>query len=219
MFTACVEVQSLIPFDVAAGVFATSDAKYLAGVGQEDAVNTAYNNYYRTRWNPYFLDRDGRCRNLELITSAHVVDWREYTHLEFAVDFMLANRMCKALTYMLPERQIILAIHRSRRSSGFTESDIDTLSAVNQHLNTLYSTLAAITAFPVPSLTRQVIAEPFALFLDVRPRYAPLWHIGSIQPRSPRISLSAAGPWRSISKAYLKSSTCVVGISYDGDLG
>ena len=62
MRTACVEAQALIPFDAGAGVFAATDARHLIGIGQGDSVNTAYNDYYRTRWNPYFLDKDGRCQ-------------------------------------------------------------------------------------------------------------------------------------------------------------
>lgn len=89
------------------------------------------------------------------------MDWREYTDLEFAVDFMLANRMCKALTYMLPERQILLAIYRSRQSPDFTDSDIDFLAEINQHLNDLYSTFDTIREIPDPALSPQGVAERF----------------------------------------------------------
>ena len=159
MRTACLEVQTLVPFDVTAGIFNASDARYLEGVGQSDAVNESYNTYYRTR-QPSFLKDDGRV-DLGGILSTHVLDCRKYSNLEFASDFMLPNRMCKALSNALSEHKITLAIHRSRTSSDFTEADVDTLGIVNDYLNNLYPNFAKKGNAPDLTLSAEGIAEKF----------------------------------------------------------
>lgn len=137
MRTACLQVQTLIPFDAAAGIFDNSDARYLEGVGQSDAVNASYNAYYRKR-QPLFLDGEGHV-DMDFILSTYVYDWRKVSQLEYAVDFMFPNGMFESLSYVLPGHRITLAIQRSRFTPHFSEHDVDTLGIINEHLNNIFS--------------------------------------------------------------------------------
>ncbi|MGA2766472.1 MAG: helix-turn-helix transcriptional regulator [Spirochaetia bacterium] len=137
MRTACLQVQTLIPFDAAAGIFDSADARYLEGVGQSDAVNASYNAYYRKR-QPLFLDGEGHV-DMDFILSTYVYDWRKVSRLEYAVDFMFPNGMFESLSHVLPGHRISLAIQRSRFSPHFSDQDVDTLGIINEHLNTIFS--------------------------------------------------------------------------------
>ena len=74
---------------------------------------------------------------------------------------MMANRMYKALSYMLPQYEILFAVYRSRLSPDFTDTDIDVLGSINEHLNTLYSAFDAIRELPEASFTQRRISEEF----------------------------------------------------------
>ncbi len=160
LHTASVEVRSLIPFDAAAGVFSTADARFLSGTGMSDSVNASYNAYYRTR-QPLSLDNRGRIRNLEFLISARIVDWRKFDSLEFVSDFMMPNGMCKSLSHFIPGHSITMTIHSSRSSPDFMESDVNTLGIVNEYLNDLAASLDRGTSTPAPNLSAEEIAERF----------------------------------------------------------
>jgi DNA-binding CsgD family transcriptional regulator len=139
MHTACTEVESLIPFDAAVGFHRTMDVRVLDGIGLADAVKASYNDYYRTR-SPGVLGADGKL-DFRFLMSTSIVDWREYGNLEFAMDFMLPNRMCRSLAHVFPTQQITLTVQRSRRSPDFTEEDVTILDLLNLHLNIYWSFL------------------------------------------------------------------------------
>jgi DNA-binding CsgD family transcriptional regulator len=151
------EIQSIVPFDAAAGVFWNGDATYLSGLGISDSVNASYNSYYRIR-QPAF--QSGK-RTVEYYTSMKIFDWRNYHDLEFATDFMLANGMYKSLTNPGPDHLITVAVQRSRMSPDFTERDVHALGLINEYLNSLYSTFDTRSASPVPNLSGREIAERF----------------------------------------------------------
>ena len=160
LHTACLEVQTLIPFDVTAGIFDTSDARYLEGVGQSDAVNASYDNYYRTR-QPYFLGRAGKHVDWDVVLATQVFDWRKFCGLEFAMDFMLPSKMVKSLTFGVLGQKITLSIHRSLLSPDFLDSDIGTLGLVNESLNNLYSSFDKRKDIPDSTFSAEGIAERF----------------------------------------------------------
>jgi Bacterial regulatory proteins, luxR family len=159
MHTACVEVQPLIGFDAAAGVFDASDARVLEGIGVDSAGQASYNYYYRTT-QPSFLKNKGRV-DFSGILVQHVIDCRKFDCLEFFADFMLPHGLYKALQYSLPHLKITLAIYRSRMSTKFTDVDVDTLGFLNQSLNDLYSSFDTQKGFPDPLPSAESIAKKF----------------------------------------------------------
>jgi hypothetical protein len=78
---ACIELDKLIPFDTAAAILSTFDARVLDGVGVDESVLASYNNYYRTK-QPFFLGEDGKNQDFAFLQSTPVVDWRAYGELE-----------------------------------------------------------------------------------------------------------------------------------------
>jgi len=159
LHVAGVEIQNLIPFDSAAGVFNTIHGIYLDGIGMSDAVNAAYNSYYRTR-QPLYLESNERM-DMATALSVHLWDWTTCTQTEYATDFMIPNGMCKSLAYVLPGHSITITIQRSRMSPGFSEWEIDTLGIVNAYLNDLYSRRAGKRRAADPLLSAHEIAEKF----------------------------------------------------------
>jgi DNA-binding CsgD family transcriptional regulator len=123
LHAACVEINRLIPFDETAGVFDTSDGRNLDGIGKSDTCTNAYNNYYRRRRPP---------------VSNWIVNWRSFD-VEYTVDFMFPNGMYKTLRYPVSGHPIYLCLKRSRLSPNFSDSDVDTLSVVDDYVNSLYS--------------------------------------------------------------------------------
>ena len=146
MHTACVEMQRLIPFDQTTGVFDMSDCRSLEGTGKSDPVTAAYNNYYRKIKPPYLPS---------------IVDWRRYDALEYAVDFMFANRMFKGLRHVVPGHRLYICVYRSRRCPDFLESDLDMLGIVDEYLNNLYSSLDAEGDVPDPGMAVEAIRDRF----------------------------------------------------------
>jgi hypothetical protein len=160
LHVASAEARTVIPFDVAAGTFLTSDARYLDGIGQGESVVVAYNTYYRTR-QPYFVERNGEHRNSPLTLSVNRVNWLKFDYLEIATDFMIRNGMYKSLAIVDRDHKITVNLHRSRMSPGFADSDVDTLRIVNGFLNSLYSSFGKRTDILHPSLSAQEIAGKF----------------------------------------------------------
>lgn len=154
-----VEIQNLIPFDSAVGVFDTTHGIYLDGIGMSDAVNAAYNSYYRTR-QPLYLKKNDRM-DMATVLSMHLWDWTTCAQTEYATDFMIPNGMCKSLAYILPGHSITITIQRSRLSSGFNESEIDTLGIVNAYVNDLYSRRTGKRRAADALLSAREIAERF----------------------------------------------------------
>src|SRR5208337_3052558 len=114
MSTAATEVEKLIPFDVASGIFSNSDGRWLEGIGPPESVNVAYNTYYRTR-NPLLFSEDGKRMDLGDFLYNPVHDaWKKYKNLEFFDDYMIPNGFYKSLANTLGGHQISLSIKRSR---------------------------------------------------------------------------------------------------------
>ena len=153
MRTACLEVQTLIPFDNYANIFSVLDSRFLGGMGPGDAAKS-FNGYYR-----YRLPSFGR----DLTLIPEIVDWQGLGSLEFVVDFMWPHGSWKSINHHLfPGQQIFLSINRSRRSSNFLESDIDTLGLVDGYLNNLYARFDKKRDPPDSTLSTEGIAERFS---------------------------------------------------------
>ncbi len=152
--TACLEVKTFIPFDVTADIFDALSLSRLGGIGPS-AVAKAYDVYYRTKQQIPFVD----LKNTAL--TPPMIDWRGLGHLEYAVDFMWPNGMWKSLIHVVPGKPLLLAIQRSRLSPSFTESDIDTIAIVNEHLNDLYTSLDKRNDQRNLFLSTEQIAEAF----------------------------------------------------------
>jgi DNA-binding CsgD family transcriptional regulator len=159
MRTASVEVETLIPFDAAAGIFSTIDGRFLGGVGQPESVGLAYNRFYRTRMPAYFSEATGQDHFDTNFGPA--INWRRYRSSEFAVDFMIPNGMSKSLSALSPEQPVSLSVNRSRLAPDFTEMDAAILDVLNQHLGNLYRILQGREDSPYPNLTVQVVSERF----------------------------------------------------------
>jgi DNA-binding CsgD family transcriptional regulator len=154
MRTACLEVQTLIPFDATANIFSVRDSADLGGIGPSEAA-ASFNSYYRYRLPPF--GRDWK-------VAPEIVDWRGLGSFEFAVDFMWPNGCWKSLNHRpYPGQQIFLSIQRSRLSSDFDESDIDILGLVDRHLNSLYSSFDKRRVAPDSTLPFEGIPETFPL--------------------------------------------------------
>jgi DNA-binding CsgD family transcriptional regulator len=141
--TACREAERLIPFDATACLHRLGDGRWfercLGGINCTRPVTASFNTYYRLRQpgagsGP--LDRD-----MALLLSAPFVEWRRLQRLEYASDFMIANKMSKSLARILPAHVISLSIHRTRQSQDFREVDAIVLDLLNQHLNQYWSLL------------------------------------------------------------------------------
>ena len=145
LHAACVEIHRLIPFDETAGVFDTSDGRNLDGIGKSDACTDAYNTYYRER----------RPR-----VSSWIVNWRCFD-VEYTVDFMFPNGMYKTLRYPVSGHPIYLCLKRSRLGPNFSDSDVDTLSVVDDYINSLYSGFDRQGNRLSPTLSAEAIAEGF----------------------------------------------------------
>jgi Bacterial regulatory proteins, luxR family len=136
--TACIEIQTIIPFDTGSGVFDPLDTTVLEGIGLSDSGKESYNTYYRTK-QPGFLPTGGKHMVKEWLYSTWVVDWRNFDDLEFAADFMFPNRMYRSLGHFIPGHQLTIGIERSRMGPDFSQADIDNLGLVNEYVNALYS--------------------------------------------------------------------------------
>jgi DNA-binding transcriptional ArsR family regulator len=151
MRTACLEVQALIPFDATANILDVWNPKHLGGISPPD-VASSFNNYYRYRMPPF--------GTWEL--AKEITNWQTMGRYEFAVDFMWPQGCWKSLNHHpLPRQQIFLSIHRSRRSSNFLESDIDTLGLVDGYLNSLFSRFDKRRDTADSALSTEGIAERF----------------------------------------------------------
>ncbi len=159
MRIACAEIQTLIPFDAANGVFDMSNLRFLEGIGQSESLAESYNNHYRMK-HPLVLKAGGKHLDNELRSASNRIDWRDFED-EFAVDFMVFNGMCKSLRHGSPGHQIGLTIHRSRLSPDFSDSEIDTLGLINQHLNNLFACFRKKEDSSAPDLAPEVLAEKF----------------------------------------------------------
>lgn len=154
MRTACLEVQTLIPFDTTANIFSITDLAHIGGIAPSD-IAASFNSYYRFRFPPFFKDWHH---------SPEIMDWRPMDSSEFAVDFMWPNGCWKSLNHHpVPGQQIRLSIHRSRSSSNFLESDVDTLGLVDSYLNGIYSAFDKKGDTLNPKLSAEAIAERFPL--------------------------------------------------------
>ncbi len=160
LHTASAEVQSLIPFDAAAGIFSTSDAAFLAGVGMSGSVNECYNRYYRTR-QPWFLNGRDRHLDIDRYMSAPIVEWRKFDYLELASDFMMPNGMHRSISWVLPGHEIVMSIHCSRLSPNFTESSLNTLQIISTYLNSYYSSLEKRTGPAASDIAADEISRRF----------------------------------------------------------
>jgi DNA-binding CsgD family transcriptional regulator len=160
MFTACAEVQKLIPFDATAGIFSLYDGRYLDGIGAPESVNASYNNYYRTR-QPACLS--GKLKHQEHwdVLFGPIINWHEHKNLDYAVDFMIPNGFCKSLSKASQGHQITLAIQRSRLSPDFTETEVSILEMLNHHLNSLHQLLDRKGDSADSHLSAQGIADRF----------------------------------------------------------
>jgi DNA-binding CsgD family transcriptional regulator len=168
MLTASAEVQKLIPYDIAAGFFSTNDGKSLEAIGPPVSVKTSYNTYYRTRQPSYLSGLKGH--DHWDVPIGPVTNWYKHKNLEYAVDFMIPNELCKGLTKTqgpfalltgIPEQQITLAIFRSRLAPDFTDTDVAILDVLNQHLGNLYKILHRKEELAGPALSVQAITERF----------------------------------------------------------
>jgi DNA-binding CsgD family transcriptional regulator len=159
MLTASAEVEKLIPFDASAGIFSTIDARFLEGIGEPESVGVSYNDYYRTRM-PAFLSEEGKYQDHLDVLFGPMVNWRKYRNLEFAVDFMIPNGLCKSLS-QLSAQQISLSVNRSRFAPDFTDTDVAILDVLNRHLGNLYTSLHRKRDLSDPALSIQAIAERF----------------------------------------------------------
>ena len=158
---ACAEVEKLIPFDAAVGIFSTFDGRSLHGVGLSAAADASYNEYYRKKAPGPMLSAGGDRVNLDFFLSSTLIDWRRFQRSEYATDFMFPNHMYKTITRYLPAQEITLAAHRSRRSPGFAEREVTTLGLLNVHLNNLYRLFDRKADPPDPFLSPQGIADRF----------------------------------------------------------
>jgi DNA-binding CsgD family transcriptional regulator len=159
MLAASVEVEKLIPFDAAAGVFSTLDVRILQGIGLTESVNASYNTYYRTR-QPAFLPGHSRLQDHWDFLFGPTVNWRNYRNQEFAQDFMIPNGLCKSLS-RVPSGPICLSINRSRFARDFTEADVAILDVLHQHLGNLYTLLLRKGALTDPALSTERIGDQF----------------------------------------------------------
>ena len=160
MFTACAEVQKLIPFDATAGIFSIYDGRYLDGIGAPESVNALYNNYYRTR-QPACLSGKLKLEEHWDVLFGPRINWHEHKDLEYAVDFMIPNGFCKSLAKPSQGQQITLAIQRSRLSRDFIEAEVAILELLNHHLNNFNKLLDRTRDSPDSYLSAQGIAERF----------------------------------------------------------
>jgi DNA-binding CsgD family transcriptional regulator len=151
MRTACLEVQTLIPFDSTANILDVLNPKHLGGISPAD-VGSSFNNYYRYRMPPF--------GTWEL--APEITNWQGMGRYEFAVDFMWPQGCWKSLNHRpFPGQQICLSIHRSRLSRNFCESDINTLALIDGYLNNLYSRIDRRGDGPDPTLSTESITEKF----------------------------------------------------------
>ena len=145
MHTACVEVEKLIHFDAAAGIWSAKNATCLEVIGPPEPVQKSYHAYYRIRQ----LDRlFGESKRLDQwdFPSVQVIRWRVLPFPPFAE---------------LPEQQIVLAVFRTRSAPDFTGADGEILDVLNQHLRALFAVLNRKTDIPDSALSVHAITERF----------------------------------------------------------
>jgi len=139
MFTAVSEIDRLIPAD-AVGIFRNKDGVCLELAGASEAAQASYNDYYRTT-QPVFLAGDGTRCELDFFLTNPIMRWDEHKDLEYAVDFMLPNGCYKTLAQGFAHEPISLSIQRYRTSPDFSDTDVQLLRILNQHLNNFYCCL------------------------------------------------------------------------------
>jgi DNA-binding CsgD family transcriptional regulator len=149
MHTACVEVEKLIHFDAAAGIWSAKNATCLEVVGPPESVQKSYHTYSRIR---RLARLSGESKRLDQrdFPSVQVVQRR--THTQVLPFPPLAA---------LPEQQIVLVIFRTRSAPDFTGTDGEILDVLNQHLRTLFAVLNRKTDIPDPALSVHAITERF----------------------------------------------------------
>jgi DNA-binding CsgD family transcriptional regulator len=170
MHTACVEVEKLIHFDAAAGIWSAKNATCLEVVGPTESVQKSYHTYYRIRQLAQLFGESKRLDQWDF-PSVQVIRWRTHRKLKYGVDFMIPGglsgsfRDTQVLPFPplaeLPEQQIVLAIFRTRSAPDFTGTDGEILDVVNQHIRKLFAVLNRKADFPGPALSVHAIQERF----------------------------------------------------------
>jgi DNA-binding CsgD family transcriptional regulator len=146
MRIACIEMQKVVPFDATTGIFRTHDSWNIAGVGKE-ACQEVYNAYYRKR-RPHIEES--------------IVDWRKRDG-EYAEDFQLPNGMYKSLYVRVPGHSMWISVVRSRRDPDFTDSELDSLTLIEDDLNNLFSSFGKRRNPSDPMLSALGIVERFGV--------------------------------------------------------
>jgi DNA-binding CsgD family transcriptional regulator len=127
-------IERLIPWDTAVGVYSASSAEYLFGRGLGAKANQEYNSYYRLTI-PFLRDTDFP---LSRENPNVVVNWTDWRNTEFSTDFSRPNGFTYSLARPLPGTKLSLSFHRSAIGGSFSNSECQTLSILNHHLNNLY---------------------------------------------------------------------------------
>jgi DNA-binding CsgD family transcriptional regulator len=170
MHTACAEVEKLIHFDAAAGIWSAKNGTCLEVVGPPECVPNSYYAYCRIRQLARLFGESKRLDQWDF-PSVQVIRWRTRRSLKYGVDFMIPGGLSRSFRDMqvlpfpplaeLPGQQIVLAIFRTRLAPDFTGADRAILDVLNQHLGKLFAVLNRKTDLPDQALSVHAITKRF----------------------------------------------------------
>lgn len=147
----------LVPFDVEGGFFEVMGSP-LQTVGASEKRVRAYIDYYQFR-QPFLDEMEGNLLPAHLL-GAQITDWTtRYRDTEMVTDFMVPGGIRKTLTSVLPENRFVLALHRSRFVSPFSELDRATMNVVAPHIKNLYSIWEKVDHQTQIALSAEAIAD------------------------------------------------------------
>jgi DNA-binding CsgD family transcriptional regulator len=169
MHTACAEVEKLIHFDAAAGIWSAKNGTCLEVVGPPESVPSSYYAHCRIRQLARLFGESKRLDQWDF-PSVQMIRWRMHRSLKYRVDFMIPGGLSMSFRDMqvlpfppaeLPEQQIALVVFRTRLAPGFTGEDGAILDVLNQHLDKLFAVLNRKTDLPDHALSAHGITERF----------------------------------------------------------
>jgi len=125
-------IHKLIPFDSEAGFFQIL-GPCLHSFGASEKRLIAYTNYYQHR-QP--IDVANPPPSFLGVTTT---DWTRFRHSETVTDFLIPGGCYKTLTAVMPQGELVVALHRSKLAPRFTDPEIAIAGVLTPHIKNLYA--------------------------------------------------------------------------------
>ena len=173
---AVASIQSVIPCDVACGLFDMRSLKLIAGgQGLSESANKAYNDYYCYRMPWMTVDSDPH--HPPIIESPFDVmrlKWSSFPSSEIYTDFARPNGMAYALADS-QAKNLSLSLQRSRLGPAFSDCECLVTRIVDSHLNNLLDLIDLIERGTPPEPAEVAALFPTLSFREAEVLSLVIW--------------------------------------------